>query len=830
MFIEHLPSELAIFFQAEKAWRAAARGGVYLDAALIEGFVRTFLMERFDRVVATPLMHRAMWEIATSQDPLVAIAAPRGHAKAQSINELVLTPNGWYKVGWLKVGDFLFGSDGQPTKIIQLHPIEFMKFYRMTTRTGRTVRCNAEHLWTVTCPSNTGDRQITKSLAEIALNYRSPRIDKRDNSKHTECRYFIYPSAPIEFEPKELPIDPYTLGLWLGDGTSSSGDITAAEPEVFDYVPYIVEKKKPRLKYTVKGLSQLLRENGLKNNKHIPEIYFRASIQQRQALLQGLMDSDGHAPLGQKRTEWCSIKKRLADDYVALVRSLGGRANISKGRAKLYDKDCGIAYNVISMFPPDIKPFHLKRKLNAYGGPGKIREAIIAIEEAGEDFGRCISVDAADGLYITNDYLVTHNSTAMTLAYTLAAMLFKQRDYGIIVSDTEAQAAGFLHDINVELTENDLLKAGFRIKGLVKENETELICEMEDKHLFKITAKGAEQKVRGLKWRGKRPNFILLDDVENDESVLNRDRREKLRNWILNALLPAGSDDCVVRMVGTILHLDAALARFLDDKGWTSLCLDAHSDDFRHLLWKEKFPRARLEALRERYLRQNNPEGYAMEYRNQAVDSSTSFFRKSDFKPLSEIKGPRERYAAIDFAISLKERADYTAIPVAETAADGILRIVDMRRGHWDAAEIIDEMFSVQRAYTPELFIAEDGVIEKSIGPFLNAEMMRRKVYLNITTRVPIKDKMSRAQSFKARMRGGGVEFDTNAPWFPALQSELLAFPRGRYDDQVDSLAWLGLFLDEIAEVDTEEEDEAAKYNREYVAAYSFGRNPYTGY
>lgn len=421
-------------------------------------------------------------------------------------------------------------------------------------------------------------------------------------------------------------------------------------------------------------------------------------------------------------------------------------------------------------------------------------------------------------------------STAMTLAYTLAVMLFKQRDYGIIVSDTEAQAASFLHDIKVELTENELLKAGFRIKELIKENETEIICAMEGGHLFKITAKGAEQKVRGLKWRGKRPNFIILDDVENDESVLNRDRREKLRNWILNALLPAGSDDCIIRMVGTILHMDAALARFLEDKGWTSLRFDAHSDCFSFILWPEKFPKDRLEAIRERYIRQNNPEGYALEYRNQAVDVATSFFRKDDFRSLSLTKGPKERYAAVDFAISLRERADYSVIAVAEIASDGILRIIDIRRGHWDATQIIDEMFSVQQTYRPEIFIAEDGVIEKSIGPFLNAEMLLRRIYINISTRVPIKDKMSRAQSFKARMRAGGVEFDYTAPWFSALQAELLSFPRGRHDDIVDALAWIGLFLDEISEVNTEEEEDEQNWQREYDSSSLHGRSIFTGY
>ena len=421
-------------------------------------------------------------------------------------------------------------------------------------------------------------------------------------------------------------------------------------------------------------------------------------------------------------------------------------------------------------------------------------------------------------------------STAMTHAYTLAVLLFKQRDYALLVSDTEAQAVAFLHDIKTELLENELLRVGFGVKSLVKDSETEIVCSMEGGHLFKIVAKGAEQKVRGLKWRGKRPNLIMIDDAENDESVLNKERREKFRNWLLNALLPAGSDDCIVRMVGTVLHMDAALSRFLEDKGWTSLRLDAHSDDFKYILWADKFPRARLEDIKARYVRQNNPEGYSMEYRNQAVDAETAFFRKSDFKPLSVVRGPRERYSSIDFAISLKERADHTAIPTVEAMSTGVLRVIDMRRGHWESPDIIDEMFAVQKTYKPEIFVAEQGVIEKSIGPFLNAEMVKRKCYINLLTKTPVKDKMARAQSFKARMRAGGVEFDTEAPWFPALQAEMLSFPRGRYDDQVDALAWIGLVLDEISEVNSEEEEDQDRYDEEVREHGEDGRNPYTGY
>ncbi len=133
-------------------------------------------------------------------------------------------------------------------------------------------------------------------------------------------------------------------------------------------------------------------------------------------------------------------------------------------------------------------------------------------------------------------------STAITHAYVLAMVLFRQRDYVLIVSDTEGQAVQFLGDIKKELVENDLLRETFGItltRGkLTKDTESVAICTFDDGKQFRIEVKGSEQKVRGLKWRNKRPNLIVCDDLENDEIVLNEERRLKFRQWFNNALIP----------------------------------------------------------------------------------------------------------------------------------------------------------------------------------------------------------------------------------------------------------------------------------------------------
>lgn len=420
-------------------------------------------------------------------------------------------------------------------------------------------------------------------------------------------------------------------------------------------------------------------------------------------------------------------------------------------------------------------------------------------------------------------------STAITHAFTIASVLYRTARYVVIVSDTESQAAQFLGDIRLEFRENEDLIALFGVRKILKDTETDFVVQMADGHEFRIVAKGSEQKIRGSKWRGTRPDLVVVDDAENDEIVMNPDRREKFRRWVYGAMLPMMSDKGRVRWVGTILHLDSMLERLLNDASWVSKRYRAHNEDFTELLWPEKWTAERLKEIRQGYINQGFPEGYAQEYLNYPIDETTSYFRREDFLPIpaADLHTRRRYYAAIDFAISQKERADYTVISVGGIDSNGKLDIVDVRRGRWDSLEIINEMFSVQQRYEPDLFTTEAGAIEKALGPFLNAEMHKRGIYLSLNPLVPTKDKQSRARSIQARMRAGGVRFDTEAEWFPDLQMEMMRFPRAAHDDITDSLSWLGLTLDKLVDAPTDREIEDEYYADAYEPV---GLNPITGY
>jgi predicted phage terminase large subunit-like protein len=454
-------------------------------------------------------------------------------------------------------------------------------------------------------------------------------------------------------------------------------------------------------------------------------------------------------------------------------------------------------------------------------------------------------------------------STAVTHAYTLAAVLFRQADFVVLVSDTELQAVQFLNDIKMELYENQKLRGLFKIADIYKDAEREIRFKMgADNHQVRIMARGASGgsgSVRGFKWRGKRPNLIICDDMENDEAVSNEERRDKFRNWFYGALIPALSDTGQIRLVGTVLHFDSLLERLMPEttgdeakytvkerlkeysldktRAWHSIKYRAHTDfdDFEDVLWPEKFNEVRLTKLRNDFVKQGISEGYAQEYLNYPIHEGDAFFRKNDFVPMAEddFDLAKVYYASIDFAISEKDKRSYSVITVGGVDQSGVLHIVDVIRQRMDAKQIIDEMMAVQIRYQPDLFVVEEGALKKAIGPFLKDEMLRQGIFINLHPMVPYRDKLSRARAIQGRMRQGGVHFDKESEWFPSFEQELLRFDRGQYDDQVDSIAWLGLVLNQMITAPTEEEQEEMDWDEEYnetVGSMQMGRSQITGY
>lgn len=455
-------------------------------------------------------------------------------------------------------------------------------------------------------------------------------------------------------------------------------------------------------------------------------------------------------------------------------------------------------------------------------------------------------------------------TTAITTTYTLACLLFRERSYALIVSDTVTQAVQFLGDIKRELSNNDQLRSLFKIREFIKDSDDDFICVCDDGHMFRVQAKGSEQKVRGLKWNNKRPDLIVCDDLENDEIVMNKDRREKFRNWFFGALLPCISYNGLVRYVGTILHADALLERLMpklyDKKtertglktwttkrgAWKSVKYRAHDQDMKEFLWEAAAVKAAKEEglntaseyftfLREGFIEQGLAEKYSQEYLNLPIDESFTLLKRKNFLEMKEEDEDKivHFYITADLAISEAERADYTVFLVAAVDENRRIYIRDVIRDRMDGKEIVDTILALERAWRPEVFGIEEMQVSKAIGPFLREEMARQNTYPNL---VPLKhqgkDKHARAKSIQARTAAHSVRFDKQGEWYQDFEDECCTFPRAKHDDQFDAFAYLGMLLDAVIEAPTEAELDEEEYLDELRADGEFydGRNSTTGY
>lgn len=430
-------------------------------------------------------------------------------------------------------------------------------------------------------------------------------------------------------------------------------------------------------------------------------------------------------------------------------------------------------------------------------------------------------------------------STAVTLAYTLVMLLFRQRDFCVIVSDTWGQSVEFLADLKAELLENDGIIKDFETKKALKDSEDNIIFQMRDGYKFRVVARGAEQKVRGLKWNNKRPNLIIGDDLEGDEQVESKNRRDKFFKWLMKALLPCGADDCLFRIVGTILHFDSALERIMKDPTWTTRRYTAHKsfNDFSEILWPEKFNEQRLRNIRNKYVVQGEADGYSCEYLNNPIAEGDAYFRREDLLEMTDEtrKAIREGrlalvyYAGWDYAVSKDQRSDYTVGNVWGVGSDHRKYKVDCRRGRWDAKEIVDEMFSVQQAYTPACHFVEGGTINNAIGPFLYSEMAARGKYLNLVKINSTKDKQTRSRPLQAITKSRHLVVDKQMSNWDDQDEEYARFPKGAHDDIVDADSIIAQGLQDIQPALTEEEIEEEEYQREFPTQ-EIGRSETTGY
>lgn len=362
------------------------------------------------------------------QGNLVVLGGANGAGKQQPISEPVLTPTGWVAIGSIRPLDSVIGSNGRATKVLGVYPQEERRTYLVKFDDGASTRCGPDHLWTVVSwhYKNGGQQRVQETLTTSQILERGLR--------RSEARRFSVPlPAPIEFADSgvELPIDPYMLGVILGDGhIERTGYVTVTKDdrEILDAaVAHAQSFWRGDSEVGTATWSRPLRHLGLAGKlspeKFIPPEYLTASVGARRALLAGLLDTDGTAP--DSWASYCTTSERLADDVTALARSLGlvckkGNPVTKKYRYRGELKEGLPAWNLL--IRSEVSPFTLPRKTAAWSVSEQRpvpRHFIDSIEQVGDEDSVCIQVAAEDGLYVTRDFILTHNTSVLD-AITMA--------------------------------------------------------------------------------------------------------------------------------------------------------------------------------------------------------------------------------------------------------------------------------------------------------------------------------------------------------------------------------------------------------------------------
>lgn len=367
--------------------------------------------------------------------PSIWITGGKGSGKAQPHSSPVLTPYGWKPMGSLKVGNMVSTPGSGTARIMAVHPQGEQDIYRLTFTDGRQTRATADHLWKV----RVGGQWKLRTTSELIA------ILDKGTQMSTNLAVPVCAPQSLNRDKFILPMHPYALGALLGDGHLANADgakkageifLTSTDQHIFDRVAAVlgnnvtlhpcnrkITMRLGSLDRYGKDARNLIRELRLlgtrSHDKFVPAPYLSASIEERTALLQGLMDTDG--TVGAKGgLSFCSVSEQLARDVQYLVRSLGGCALIST-RQPFYihngAKLAGRTAFVVSIRLPDPRvAFTLPRKLerleNAYQYADTFYLGIESIEADGREDASCIAIDDPDRLYLTDDFVVTHNTWA----------------------------------------------------------------------------------------------------------------------------------------------------------------------------------------------------------------------------------------------------------------------------------------------------------------------------------------------------------------------------------------------------------------------------------
>lgn len=340
--------------------------------------------------------------------------------KALALTTPILTPKGWRYIKEIQPGDFVYTPTGHPTEVVACSPVYTDRpCFKVKFQNGECITADMEHLWKVSTAHPRFGSAVPRIMTTQELVNTGVRKQDGKNSKYLRALWRVELPAPLVFpiEDKPLLLDPYFLGAWLGDGTASMREITSADPEILDILAAkgVLSRKNVNTPYGYKvyeaaddlGILHKLQKLGVYKNKHIPDQYMKTSVENRKALLAGLLDTDGWSNAG--TAYFYNTNGLLAHQVYELAISLGLKVKMDTKLATLYGKYCGICWVVA--IRSTFNPFLLTRKAATFVANKETYLTIISITPVEAQDTKCIQVADPSGMFLAGRGCIpTHNS------------------------------------------------------------------------------------------------------------------------------------------------------------------------------------------------------------------------------------------------------------------------------------------------------------------------------------------------------------------------------------------------------------------------------------
>lgn len=748
------------------------------------------------RTVQTPaldIIDRELVHVTSEPDGRLIVTMAPQEGKALALDTPVPTPTGWTTMGDLRPGDRVIGGDGRPCFVTWKSPVWADRdCYAVTTGDGERIVADGAHEWVARLARRRSVRVV--ETVELAR----PRLKKAQIL--TAPNGLVLPAA-------DLPLDPYVFGVWLGDGNSDGPRITCHPADIairdrFAAVGWPL-RRLSEFSWTMtpdsyrRGTSPAkaaLRATGALGDKHIPAAYLRANRVQRLALLQGLIDSDGHVmPNGQ--VEFVSTSRRLAEGVRELVNTLGAKAVLTEGRATIDGRDCGATYRV-RFYLADAA--HLPRKAERCKDSSVASVRYVTVERCESVATVCIEVDSPDHTFLAGrTMLPTHNSTRVARDFVLAALI-DDPDRRVVVASYNQSLAN---------------RNGRSIRRLIQ-GHPELGLQIapdngaandwsisgRDGGVFSVGVGG------GL--AGRPADLLIIDDPIKDRKEADSEAfRSQVWDWwtdVASARLAPGAP---VVIIMTRWHEKDLAGRLLaePDSPWRCLNIPAQADHDPAKGQTDPLgrqpgefmvsARRRSTAQWEERKRAAGPRSWQALYQGRPSPPGGRIFHRGTWRyydiPLWLVRedgsrivtGMDDLIQSWDMTFKDSNGADYVVGQVwARRGAEAYL--LDQVRGRWDFPETCRQFVALTARWPQALLkLIED----KANGPAVIAAL--RHQVPGIVPEEPHGSKIARAEAVSPFTAAKNVFLPAPelAPWVGDFVEEAAGFPTAEHDDQVDA-------------------------------------------